>query len=178
MNICTVSECWDAVHGRGLCSKHWQRMSKHGRTDTPSLKDKFLSWIKKDKNGCWILKRGADKNGYTRITFNWRRMGGHRLAYEIFIGPLEKGKLVCHRCDVPSCVNPKHLFLGTYSDNLVDCVRKGRHPGSKLNIKKVMEIKNKIKKGEESLRSIARFYGIAHNGIQEIRDGKRWAHVK
>lgn len=34
---------------------------------------------------------------------------------------------ICHHCDNPRCIDPNHLFLGSNSDNLLDCVDKGRH---------------------------------------------------
>ena len=53
----------------------------------------------------------------------------HRISYMVFKGKIPKGMLVCHHCDNPRCYNPKHLFLGTYSDNKWDAWRKG-HVGS------------------------------------------------
>ena len=60
---------------------------------------------------------------------------------------------ICHRCDVRSCVNPDHLFLGTASDNTQDMIKKKRgvfqkndggesHPLHKLNLSDVKQIKN------------------------------------
>ena len=41
--------------------------------------------------------------------------------------PPHPGMCVLHRCDVPGCVNPDHLFVGTFKDNTQDMIRKGRN---------------------------------------------------
>ena len=50
----------------------------------------------------------------------------HRVAYEIYKGSIPEGKNVCHSCDNPSCCNPKHLFIATQKENLLDMTIKGR----------------------------------------------------
>jgi hypothetical protein len=61
----------------------------------------------------------------------------HRLSLQIATGQTGDGLSACHRCDVPSCVNPAHLFWGTVRDNARDAAAKGRLH-NKVNAAKTM----------------------------------------
>lgn len=95
---------------------------------------KDFCWVKKriktDTNsGCWIWYGAKRNTGYGFIEINWRprkRKLAHRHVYELFNGPIPRGLFVLHKCDIPLCVNPEHLFLGTQKDNMVDCSKKDR----------------------------------------------------
>ena len=79
--------------------------------------------------GCHLWIGGADPDGYGVISRQGRRgkqERAHRVAYELFVGPIPDGICVLHRCDTPACVNPEHLFLGTNLDNVRDRDAKGR----------------------------------------------------
>lgn len=99
-----------------------------------SLIDRVLRRLSPEPNtGCWLwtgaltdvcygavretLLDGTAKNHYV-----------HRLVYEHFHGPLN-GLDALHRCDVPWCASPYHLFAGTQQDNTDDMVKKGRGQG-------------------------------------------------
>jgi hypothetical protein len=90
-----------------------------------------LEWIADrsdvDENGCWIWNRATYPYGYGHTARNRGNGYAHRVAWEIANGAtIPDGMCICHSCDVPSCVNPDHLFLGTHLDNVYDSIRKGR----------------------------------------------------
>jgi hypothetical protein len=82
-------------------------------------------------SGCMEWRGTRDKRGYGR-TWGDGRSGykAHRLSMKL-AGYNIDGWVVCHKCDNPPCINPDHLFLGTFSDNIRDAQSKGRFPIAK-----------------------------------------------
>lgn len=79
----------------------------------------------------WIGRLTAD--GYGQIDFADGTARAHRVAWELANGrPVPEGMIVCHTCDVPCCVNPAHLWVGTINDNNRDCASKGRFSQKQL----------------------------------------------
>jgi hypothetical protein len=84
-------------------------------------------WSCVDKSGdCWNWARGKSRHGYGRFRLKGEQIYAHRFAFEITYGTVLPGLCICHTCDNPSCCNPKHLWVGTATDNMRDRDRKGR----------------------------------------------------
>lgn len=91
--------------------------------------NRFCELIKIQEDGCWQFCGPKTHNGYGSFGIGGRsgtNVRAHRLAYELFIGPIPKDLLVLHTCDFRSCCNPSHLKLGTAFDNTKDMIEKGR----------------------------------------------------
>lgn len=123
--MCSEPGCNHPIIARGLCTKHYQRLKKKGLPSRPSPAVRL--WAKVEKTDtCWLWQ-GALTNGYGYMNIgSEKHVGVHRLSYELANGEIPNDLLVCHKCDVRNCVRPDHLFLGTYTDNLVDSWNKGR----------------------------------------------------
>jgi hypothetical protein len=86
-------------------------------------------WAKVHKTEtCWLFMGLRTKFGYGEFHVTARQpVGAHRVAWILTHGgPIPQGIYVCHTCDVPACVNPAHLYLGTPTDNARDVVVRGR----------------------------------------------------
>lgn len=153
------------------------------RTDSvtsPIAKIIEVRSIPEPNSGCWLWTGTLFSSGYGRVKRGGIHYRAHRDSYETYKGPIPDGMLVCHKCDVRSCVNPDHLFLGTPKDNMVDMVIKGRakipetageHNGrAKLTWSQVVA----IRADNRSHRLIAADFGVVKSQITAIKNGKSW----
>lgn len=142
----------------------------------------FWDQVKKGK-GCWEWTGNKSYQGYGEFFFCGRRFPAHRASYQINVGRVDGGLLVCHKCDNKSCVRPSHLFLGTAKDNSRDMIKKGRgknqfkpgekHWKAKLTDKQVLKIKKLASQKKMPHGEIGRLFNVHQSCISRIANGKR-----
>lgn len=132
-------------------------------------------------SGCWLWTAGINERGYGIMGVSAYRVDkAHRISWRLHYGEIPDGANVLHRCDVPGCVNPSHLFLGTLSDNAKDCVKKGRNftPNNrgvravwaKLNWDAVADIRTK----RLTQHQFAALYGCSRSAVRNVQLNKSW----
>ena len=140
------------------------------------FKSKF---IEKSRSDCWLWTASTLPSEYGQFGVDGKVKKAHRVSWELHKGPIPEGLCVCHKCDVPSCVNPNHLFLGTNAENSRDMAKKGRAPrGERSGHAKVTEDQVRAIRADTRLqREIAPDYGLSQATISQIKLRSRWAHV-
>jgi hypothetical protein len=127
-------------------------------------------------SGCWLWT-GAMNGFYPRMTIDRKAVYVHRYVCEQAHG-LPDGLNALHKCDVPLCVNPDHLYPGTQKQNLIDAYARGRMPSksgenSKLNKLTWADVAE-IRASDASNSQLAARYGVARSRISDIRTLKSW----
>lgn len=145
------------------------------------FKERFEKHFNKVSNSCWLWTSGKTKFGYGTLRNNLgKQERAHRIAYALYVGEIPDGLLVLHKCDVPACVNPEHLFLGTYKDNSVDMINKGRggqinnnfsghlNPNAKLTIEDKNFIENSLLTGLYDQNELAIKFCVHRQAIWRV----------
>lgn len=162
---------------------------------------RFLSRITLENSaGCRLWTGPLNDNGYGMTWWMGKHRKCNRVAWEVARGEIPNGLHVLHRCDVRSCCNPAHLFLGTHTDNMRDMTAKGRGnkqrgamhhtrrtPGhmprgsnngnSRLSESQVAEILIQHAANRPRQRDLARAYGVSQRLIGNIIHRRTWKHV-
>lgn len=151
----------------------------------PSPEDIARFWKSVTKSdGCWIC-RANPSHIYSRLKVDGRLVLGHIVSYVIAKGQVPFGKVVCHSCDTPKCVNPYHLESKSHSKNLEDMVSRNRHrpklgeenPHAKLNSEAVLDIRNSIINNTSGFQELADKYSTTFQCIYQVARGKSWKQV-
>lgn len=152
----------------------------NGRLTLPERMEKYIERI--PESGCWIWIGSTQNKGYGAIRINHKTYQAHRVMWEIRNGKIPEDMCALHRCDIPSCVNPYHLFLGTQRDNVHDTINKKRrndargerHGRAILTEQQVLN----IRKDSRIHSVIGRDYGVSKSAIKHVKSLETWKHVK
>lgn len=129
-------------------------------------------------DACWLWQGFVASNGYGRI--NTFRIAAHRAALILAGVDVPEHLDACHTCDVRACVNPRHLYAGSRSRNMLDCSERQRHnkpsgernARAKLSAADVAAIRERRERGETITR-LAREFAVHHATISRIAN-REW----
>jgi len=150
------------------------------RNATVAERLEFYS-IPEPNSGCLLWLAACNAAGYGLCGISRRSVLAHRLAWEAAHGPIPDGLHVLHKCDVPSCVNVDHLWLGSHQDNMADKFHKGRAKGgkgerarhAKLTAADVLA----IRADPRGIVETAKAFGIGKSNVDYIRRRVTWRHI-
>jgi HNH endonuclease len=185
---CCVNGCTNQSRAKNMCLKHYYRLKRNGSLSNQkgtrgSLEERFWRYVVKGKKEeCW--------NWTAHLCYGYGVIKGesgktvlkaHRVSWTIHNGTIPDGMSVLHKCDVRSCVNPHHLWIGTIQDNMKDRDNKQRgarhdgenNPSSKLKERDVLEIVGLLGKGVSQIR-IAEMFNVTKGAISAIHTKRAW----
>jgi hypothetical protein len=184
---CAFGECEREAVCKGYCDKHYRRVLKRGdvnnygsrKVSEGDATERFHQKYEINEFGCWIWTGGTRPNSkgvlYPRHwTDDAKSIGAHRFSFELTNGAIPQGMYVCHKCDMPLCVNPDHLFIGSHQDNMRDMVAKkrsfiGRGENKKGRAKLTNKQADQVRKMSMSNSKIAAMFGVSATTIARIK---------
>lgn len=192
---CSIAGCRKPAQSdrRPLCAMHERRLRVNGsvgtaeplkryRARTPEQAIRDGGW-QVDANGCWLFQGHLNHSGYGVISAEGKHRMAHRFMLEQRLGrALETNEKACHKCDVPACINPDHLFPGSQRDNLQDMHRKGRgargtdHYLTSLTDAAVREMRD-MREAGIPVRALAPQFGVSLRQAYKIVNREQWKHV-
>ena len=180
----------------GLCGAHYQQKKTYGapipgrpigvkrpRNLTPEQVFALNLPRHRGAGECWDWQGTMAAVGYGQVVIDGRGVYAHRLAFELANGrTLAPDEQVRHSCDNRRCVNPRHLGVGSFYDNMQDAIERNRfrHTESHWNAKLTADEVRMIRKlGAAGIRhqTIAETYGVCRSAVTNIVNRKAWRQI-
>ena len=152
---------------------------------TSELNKRFHAKVDIDQiTGCHLWTAFRDIKGYGLFGVGQTVRRAHRVAWVIAYGAIPAGIYVLHHCDNPSCVNPKHLFLGTQTDNMQDMQAKGRSnylrgedTGRAILCESDVRAIRASSWDKATRERLAAHYGVHIETIKAAQYRRNWRHI-
>ncbi len=143
------------------------------------LAQRFCEKVAVRESGCHEWTGHIQPNGYGQVRANGTAAYAHRVAWEMANGPIPAGGYVLHTCDNRRCVNPAHLRVGSFQDNMDDMTAKKRHAHGERNARSKLTAADvqAIRQAEELHATLAQRFGVTQGLISMIRSGRIWRGV-
>lgn len=129
-------------------------------TPVTDLRRHFESKIVSKAGGHWLLSCNRNSKGYAVIsTGGGVKKYAHRVAYELYVGPIPEGLVIDHECEIRWCCNPEHLRPMTNAGNIRRAYKQCKR-GHDLNDPEVAYINRsgrRICRPCQNIRNAARF---------------------
>lgn len=174
----TVTQNCLQIGSTRSCGCLINRVSDDGYNER--IKVRIQKTIKIDEKKCWLWIGAKHRQGYAIISYKRKPSLGHRVSWMVYKGEIPESMKICHICDVTSCVNPEHLFLGSQKENVKDAVEKGKFYGrnlgkrrTKLNWDQVQSIRNLHSKGIDR-KELQQRFRVGQTCIAKILTGRSW----
>jgi hypothetical protein len=145
----------------------------------------LVSRIKPLPGGCWFWIAGK-RQGYGIAKWFGKNRPVHSITKELESGVRPPGKIACHKCDNKWCVNPSHVYWGTYKSNTRDAVDRGRlrplrgeeNPRSILTDSDVKQMRSRWGQAGVTRRSLALEFGVTPRTVRAVvSQGTHWTHI-
>jgi len=124
---CSTEGCGHPIVARGFCSRCYYAARRAGTLEAQPVartlppEERFFEHVEKSDD-CWLWTGHINSMGYGSFGISVERGSilAHVASHEMFVGPIPEGMEVCHKCAVPLCVRPEHLYAGTHTQNMQD----------------------------------------------------------
>lgn len=168
---CSIPGCDQPMRSRGWCSKHWFRWRRTAAlawlgSAVTNVTDECIDW-----------PFGKTGDGYGAVRVDGQQRKAHHVALELVGRATPTGdQETRHLCGRPPCINPRHLLVGTPSENQHDRVTHGTdHRGARNRFSKLTEADVRaIRASDEPRTVLGPRYGVHPSHISSIRRGRVW----
>lgn len=173
---CLLAECTNVAKTRLMCAKHyyeWLLVNPPAKDRKRPPAERFYEKVGPVRpDGCRLFDGPPTREGHVQFWYQTKMHKAHRWIWEWTYGPVNPDVLICHRCNVPSCVELTHLYAGDAATNVVDRQVSGlwqpnygeRNGHACVSDAHAAEIRKRRAAGEK-LRAIGLDYGITESAV-------------